>query len=273
MHQPLVRRAVVSVAVSTLGAIAASFFLTLWLAPAFGIEPTVRAYAFALAVPAIIAPLWSIPRARANYLLRCAHQELERLAHTDSLTGLRNRRAFFEEAKAIFASSGADPVGLMMIDVDHFKAVNDRHGHDFGDGVLRGIATSIAKAVTEQTGTGAALVARLGGEEFAVLVTDLDRQTLMELSDRIRASVEWAFSATDPAGVTVSVGVTIRGPGQNIDDALRAADAALYEAKRAGRNRVRLSDGGSLPVIVSSSIAPALPPSTVRARPRGIDAA
>lgn len=259
---------------STLAAAVGALVLASIGIPLVESEAGWRHFILVFGIVMLLAPLLSLPRALTKERLLETQRELERLARTDPLTGLMNRRAFFEQAKRILASCGSAPIGLMMIDVDHFKAINDAHGHEFGDEALRGIAATIADTVGTAAlpEAGEALVARLGGEEFAVLVAGFDEHAAMQLAEQIRGNVEWAFAHHDlpPAAVTVSVGVTARADGQNVDAALRAADAALYEAKRAGRNRVRFAGAASQ---AAPTLVPQLPVVSVRARKRAVDAA
>ena len=134
------------------------------------------------------------------------------------------------------------PVGVIVLDVDHFKPYNDHHGHLAGDAALRAVAQALSTATREQD-----LVARFGGEEFACLLTDADRQTVIEVADRMRALVEALpprALGNDTDTITISAGALSRIPDAD-DDAeslLNAADAALYRAKDEGRNRVRFAE-------------------------------
>jgi diguanylate cyclase (GGDEF)-like protein len=169
-----------------------------------------------------------------------AEQQLAVLATTDALTGLCNRRGFDEAIEREWSRSVRvrDPVALLMIDVDRFKAYNDEHGHQLGDKVLTLIAFSIAECVQRPCDVGA----RYGGEEFAVLLPGESIEGALHVAEEIRAAV-LALGAGDAAGdivPTVSVGVAsmIPGAGSRPQDLIRVADAALYDAKRNGRNRV-----------------------------------
>lgn len=164
-------------------------------------------------------------------------------AYRDALTGIPNRRALNEVAGALLAESAHEARGhvLMMADLDHFKAINDRHGHPFGDQVLATIA-ALLQALVPPT----ALVVRMGGEEFALLCPDLGREAALALAASIRQEV--AALALESRGesvvVTISIGVAVHSSDtQDFSTWLRAADAALYRAKAAGRNRVVLADG------------------------------
>jgi diguanylate cyclase (GGDEF)-like protein len=165
-----------------------------------------------------------------------SHRDAEARASTDALTGLPNRR-YFDEFCGLLARRrrSGDAVGVLMIDIDHFKALNDTHGHATGDQVLRAVGGAIVSAVREDD-----VPARFGGEEFVVLLRNPGLDIAFEVGERVRAAV----AALDVArfgvpGVTVSVGVAVSGhPDQPIDELIGLADQALYRAKRAGRDRV-----------------------------------
>jgi len=163
-------------------------------------------------------------------------RQAETRASTDALTGLPNRR-YFDEFCGLLARRrrADDAVGVLMIDIDHFKKLNDRYGHPVGDQVLRGVASAIAGAVREGD-----VPARFGGEEFAVLLRNPGSDVAMEVGERVRAAVgALDLSKFGPKGVTVSVGVAVAGsPDQPISELVDEADHALYRAKRLGRNRV-----------------------------------
>jgi len=192
------------------------------------------------------APLTSALDAMAQRLtareeeLKVANAHLDQLARLDSLSGLTNRRGFDAKLDAewsLSAESG-EPLALVMIDVDHFKAFNDRYGHVAGDMCLRTVAEALPGAVRD-----AAVVARYGGEEFALLfaATTLDRA--LDIAERLRGTVEslgLTHQASPLGHVTASVGVAaLRAkPGESSEVLIEAADAALYGAKRRGRNTV-----------------------------------
>ncbi len=163
-----------------------------------------------------------------------AAQELDRLARTDALTGLPNRRGFFERfAEEVHrARRHADQLSLVIVDIDHFKRVNDAHGHQAGDEALREVAHRLHAVIRRDE-----VVARIGGEEFAWLLPRADLDLARAAAERARASV------SDPPlpgiGVlTVSAGVARLRPGDDVESLLRRADDALYRAKDAGRDRV-----------------------------------
>ncbi len=173
---------------------------------------------------------------------------LARSADTDALTGLCNRRAFLMESRRLVSRAWREgkPVSVLFVDADHFKAINDRYGHRFGDQVLRILAQRIA-SMSRATD----LVARYGGEEFVLLLPDTDAATAERVAERIRRHV--AGDPIEAVGdthapsveVTVSVGMATAMPDgcrTTLDDLVEAADGALYSAKGGGRNR---TDWGS----------------------------
>ena len=161
-----------------------------------------------------------------------SNRQLEELSLTDGLTALRNRRAFDEHLGATFrqARRYERPLSLAIVDVDHFKSVNDTRGHQAGDAVLRGMAEILGRV-----SRGADFVARIGGEEFAIVLPETGLFEALQFAEKIRAAV-----ATSDLDVTASVGVASIPHTQieTTDELLRAADEALYRAKQRGRNRV-----------------------------------
>jgi len=165
--------------------------------------------------------------------------ELHRLATTDSLTGLLNRRAFFERSQPIIETARryGQACSLLMIDVDHFKAVNDRYGHHVGDHVLRSLADRLGDVLRQVD-----IVARIGGEEFAALLPQTDVAAATMAAERLRELCGGlAIAAGFEARVSVSVGVAQWRSGESLEHLMERADAALYRAKREGRNRVETS--------------------------------
>ncbi len=165
-----------------------------------------------------------------------SHRAAEVRATTDALTGLPNRRYFDEVCSLIGRRRRADDaVGILMIDIDRFKALNDEHGHAVGDRVLRQVAGAIASAVRDDD-----VPARYGGEEFVVLLRNPARGVAVEVGERIRGAVRALDLSAEGVGpVSVSVGVALAsGPDEPIAEIVAQADRALYRAKRAGRDRV-----------------------------------
>jgi diguanylate cyclase (GGDEF)-like protein len=151
---------------------------------------------------------------------------------TDALTGTLNRGAFQQRLNEVHASAEAHPFVLALLDLDHFKRVNDRHGHPAGDRALR----RFCEIVQAEARMGDVL-GRLGGEEFALLLADTDLAGAHSFADRLRATVARETAAGE-VGLTVSIGLAQSAPWIEADELLRGADVALYSAKAAGRNRV-----------------------------------
>jgi diguanylate cyclase (GGDEF)-like protein/PAS domain S-box-containing protein len=172
--------------------------------------------------------------------------ELQALAATDSLTGLPNRRSFMtrlEEEYARLRRFDTQQVAVLMLDLDYFKRINDTYGHAAGDEVLRQVATLIREEPRRVD-----LCARLGGEEFAMILAGASPDAAREFAERLRRKIAAAAIVFEgkALAVTVSIGVAAMRPGdESADVALFRADAALYRAKDAGRNQVRLADDGA----------------------------
>lgn len=164
--------------------------------------------------------------------------QLDLMARSDALTGLANRRQFDQVLQAEWARARRHGQGMaLMIDIDHFKAFNDRFGHLSGDACLAAVARALSGCATRATD----LVARYVGEEFAVVVPATSREGALALAESMRDAVEaLQRTSADAVGVTISIGVARVDPVTAADPAtlLAATDAALYAAKRAGRKRV-----------------------------------
>ena len=165
-------------------------------------------------------------------------ERLSRMAHRDGLTGIYNRLRFTEKLKQeVRRSRHMDrPLSLIMIDVDYFKSVNDRFGHNAGDEALKRVTAACQNALREDDVFG-----RLGGEEFAVILADVDQCRALQIAERLRENVEKDVLCLDDDVIrtTVSVGLcTLNGSIADSEGLLKAADTALYRAKQEGRNRV-----------------------------------
>ena len=200
-----------------------------WMSGEISADPVTYAYLFVSTAVVFSA---------FGFALGRQADRLAELSSTDGLTGLWNRRHFQERLEEEFARSiryGA-PLSLLLIDLDGLKETNDRLGHRAGDAALRRAAAAIRKGAR-----GSDLAARWGGDEFVLLAPNAGGEEAGLLAERVRAlAAEESPSRGTPA-VTVSVGVSTTGPGRRLDapEALvREADAALYDAKRGGRNRV-----------------------------------
>lgn len=163
---------------------------------------------------------------------------------TDPLTQLLSRAHVLERLeRALRGDSPRAPVSVLMVDIDHFKRVNDTYGHATGDEVLARVADTLTRSTRTEDACG-----RLGGEEFVVVLMDGGLELALHVSERVRANVAAlrfsAPGAAEPFGVTVSIGVAVLpAEGQaTVESALRAADRALYESKSGGRDRVTLAE-------------------------------
>lgn len=166
-----------------------------------------------------------------NQRLQDLAGELEYRATHDPLTSVLNRAAIIERVNRHFTHQG---LALIVLDIDHFKRVNDSFGHPVGDGVILGVVRCL-KAMVPAT----AHIGRVGGEEFTVLLPEHDCDGAAEVAEDIRAAIEaHAFGLPDASRITASFGVSWRPGGGSFDDAYGLADEALYAAKRGGRNQV-----------------------------------
>lgn len=175
-------------------------------------------------------------------LTRRLDHELIRQAREDALTGVANRRAIWDQAPRTLAEAARSgrPACLLMIDVDHFKSVNDRFGHAMGDQVLVGVATALSSQLRQND-----LIARVGGEEFMVLLPGIATEDAASLADRLRSAVEMSEFPLSDGNIlrcTVSIGMSqFLGEDRDWESLVQGADDALYCAKRLGRNRVELA--------------------------------
>jgi diguanylate cyclase (GGDEF)-like protein len=184
------------------------------------------------AIPTIAAAVFIHKLAEQR---RATIAQLEVLALTDALTGIANRRRFMDESTRALVEGHAEhrSVTIVLVDIDHFKSVNDRFGHDAGDRVLVGVARALAESCRPDD-----IVGRLGGEEFAVLLVGATPVHAEDVVEKATA----ALASLEPIAVTASYGIAQARLGDEaVTDLLIRADAALYEAKRAGRNRAVLA--------------------------------
>ncbi|MCY0389404.1 GGDEF domain-containing protein [Robbsia sp. Bb-Pol-6] len=228
-----------------------------WLARSHFVVGTLASYAITMPCmlhlsttreEMVLAIMWFIiglPSAVTFHLLfysyRIQHFVLEArladLAATDPLTGVRNRRDFLARAQLIIKECAANGqvASALFIDIDHFKSINDKYGHAMGDRVI----TQVANVIVSQTRTQD-LVGRLGGEEFAVLITTCPLATAITLAERLR--VEVGGIPMPDGRVSVSLGVAELSPGESLATLLERADYAMLDAKQRGRDRVAVAE-------------------------------
>jgi diguanylate cyclase (GGDEF)-like protein len=254
MHASL-GRVVAKATITTVLSIAASLLLAVTIVPALGGIVDGNAWLMIVLCPLLIAwpasayQFWQHERlkrahqeigrlhhalGRAHEELRARNQELAVRARHDGMTGLLNREGFFAEVSRALAR-GRDGA-LLVIDADHFKDINDRHGHPTGDAALIAIASAIRLALPEGDFCG-----RIGGEEFAAYLHGVTAAEANAIAEALRQAVA-ACSVPTPSGQSVSLAVSIGGrlshPGQTLEQLVIEADRQLYEAKRRGRDQV-----------------------------------
>ena len=232
-------RVIVSTAVGTLGCVAVALYVDSFNFPNLTAEELVRAVAVDILVPVGLAgPLLFLLTSKIRQLA-IAHQQMTVLATTDSLTAVLNRGAFTMLVDAYLKQTRTRDEeirgALLVVDADHFKAINDRFGHDNGDIALREIASSIKGALR-----GADIVGRIGGEEFGVFLPGASPDEAQAIAERVRDAVDRASFSPEglPAKLTVSVGGATFNRSIGYSDLYRMADKRLYSAKAAGRNRI-----------------------------------
>lgn len=173
--------------------------------------------------------------AKKNKKLEKANERIEKLSKTDVLTDLANRRHFMDYLEKMISQAHrhSDPLSLAMIDLDMFKEVNDTYGHSAGDDVL----TALGELLSEET-RKEDMAGRIGGEEFAVVLTQADIEKAANYAERIRKKINKLEIDTVPEGISASLGVSELKTGDDHESLLKRVDVALYKAKRVGRNRV-----------------------------------
>lgn len=192
---------------------------------------------------------------RQHLRLLQAQDKLREMATTDPLTGIFNRRAFIDQLFHEIKRSGRNhrPFSLITLDIDHFKAINDQHGHAVGDDALIGLTRTVARKLRQIDA-----FARMGGEEFCILLPETGAQKAVEVAQRIRRACGTfqIVSGKTPFSITVSAGVAT-WDGHGPHELMKDADDALYQAKAEGRNRVCLKQTGA----IRNEDSPSLPPS------------
>lgn len=209
--------------------------------------PVVFAYAIVLVLIALLGSFIAGLRRKLHHRNQELHRtmaELQELATRDPLTRLPNRRAVMEHlaheaSRAERRTPLHQSLCMCMADVDHFKRVNDEHGHQAGDDVLCAVGEALRGTLRQGD-----FVGRFGGEEFLLLFPESTREGAKAAAERVRAAIEGMRVAELPGhdGITISLGVAVHRPGASMEATLQRADQALYQAKAAGRNRVILAE-------------------------------
>jgi diguanylate cyclase (GGDEF)-like protein len=247
-HRDVLRHTAVRVVIAVTLTIALTLVLTLLQ---FGAEPdamvragfaTTSALTTGIVISALLTAGLTYKSALTMLDLTRARTDLLRISCTDQLTGLLNRRGFDEAAASAMLKSGQEghPITVLMCDIDHFKAINDQFGHEFGDKVL----VEIAEVFRAYADGNEMLVARHGGEEFAAMMTGVREDLAIRCAEDLRqaCAVREITSGDVSACATISVGLATCHGGADLPKLMRMADQALYAAKNRGRNRVVRAD-------------------------------
>lgn len=223
----------------TIVVVAVTFALSVTWLTTMDLDAHARHHSLALAfgLPLVIVPIAQAMAIRLRLRLMRLHLRFRKLANSDDLTGLANRRSFVQQGAAHIEATRARTSlsGLILIDIDWFKRVNDNHGHEAGDQVLCHIAQTLIHAAPAD-----ALIARLGGEEFTVMCDADNMNALSSVAETLRKATEstcFVYKG-EVIQVTISLGLSLARPDDSLSALLSRADKALYDAKHHGRNRV-----------------------------------
>lgn len=225
----------------TLGSVAVSIVIAAGLTYlVFDGTMGLSAWVITIATPSLIAPVMTYLTLRLVLQLERARSDLDHAVHHDTLTGLHNRRYFMQALQQQIqqAESTGASFAVAIIDVDNFKAINDRHGHLGGDEVLRHLVAQCREQLRASD-----VFARIGGEEFALLIRDADLEKAQQCAERFlhAAQARPVAMSQGPQPVTISIGLALFHQGMtHLDRVLRLADQALYTAKRNGKNRIEV---------------------------------
>jgi diguanylate cyclase len=255
MTDVAVRTAILSLAIALLAATATQYAFRFFL-PELQSQTSGVAFFSAFFIAMILAVPVMLVFFSSGLEINRLNGKLAALADIDHLTGLTNRRKFFEAISVLRAETGEAVVrqrgALLIIDVDHFKSINDGHGHQAGDEALVHISSMIKRCVRDMD-----TVARLGGEEFGVLLMEADKTVAQEIAERIRLAIHTTpvTLQTGPVTLSVSIGGSEVWPLQSLAECMRRADLLLYAAKSAGRNRVQFSEPLRIPSYTETGYA------------------
>lgn len=231
------------VAFFTLVTIAISVGLAYMIFVYTGSEFSTKSLIASIVIPAIITPLFSSINIKLCMNLYEMEKKMRELATKDYLTGVYTRRAFSQHAETLFNLSSRNyfPVAVFYLDIDHFKSINDRFGHQCGDEVLVQFCNIIRQSTRKSDIAG-----RIGGEEFAVITANMNRENALNYAVKLRKNIEAAqFTYKDTTlAVTASIGVSVleNTADKQLEDLYSEADQALYYAKNNGRNKVCVHD-------------------------------
>jgi diguanylate cyclase (GGDEF)-like protein len=224
----------------TLISIALSMLITYLVLELTNSSQKPTAMMISVLAPLIIAPLVSWHIVGLLFEIDQLEIKMHKLAMTDELTGLRNRHALFllAEQRLDYAKRYQRIVSLLLIDVDYFKQINDKHGHLAGDEVLRHLAKLVKGFIRKSD-----IIGRLGGDEFLIMLPETDKQNALIYAEKLRRRIQQKTVAFNDSsiGMTVSIGVSTFESDADInriEDLLHQADTALYQAKRKGRNQI-----------------------------------
>lgn len=232
-------------AASVIGSVA----ITVLIFRSIGAELPMVGWVATLATPLLLAPTISWVMVGFLFRIHTLEQEMRQLATYDGLTSLYNRAPFLVccEQYLTLARRAKRPMAILFLDIDHFKSINDTHGHEIGDSTIRTVAQLVRAHLRSSDVAG-----RMGGEEFVVALPDTDQAGALKVAEKIREVIAQTDIATSKGALrcTVSAGLSVyhHYSDRGIDALLSEADQALYESKRAGRNRttVHQPDGGPL---------------------------
>ncbi len=191
-----------------------------------------------IVTPAIVAPLVTYPYIKLIREIDDLRRNLDKMARFDELTEISNRRHFHDQAQTVIdrRNRSLEPISLLFIDIDYFKQINDRYGHDIGDQTLKWSADILKSEIRRYD-----ILARYGGEEFLILLPNTDSTEALQIAERISVLIRNSTMVFEEKkiSITVSIGVSSKNEGLvNLDELIKDADNALYTAKDSGRNRV-----------------------------------
>ena len=218
-----------------------SMLMTFAINRSLGYRFGVQSLWMSILIPMVIAPLFGSITTKMYINLHHMEEKMRELATKDFLTGVYTRSAFSQRSEALFNISARTnlSIAVLYLDIDHFKSINDKYGHQSGDQVLVQFCSRLM-----ERGRRSDLIGRIGGEEFAIILLNAEKEDVLKYAERIREDVFNTDFECDgnKINVTVSIGITFlsKNSGRILEELFREADTALYEAKNSGRNKVCL---------------------------------